>query len=103
MKFTAQEEYGLRCLLQIGREGLGGSLTIPEIALRESISIPYVAKLVRLLRQDWSDEMVLHAVHQLPPKLLFDRNGLACWIEYVPIQVRLWHTFIVRHIICGRG
>jgi len=51
MKFTAQEEYGLRCLLQLGREGLGGGLTIPEIAQRESISIPYVAKLVRLLRQ----------------------------------------------------
>ena len=49
MKFTAQEEYGLRCLLQIGHQG--GSLTIPEISTRESLSIPYVAKLVRLLRQ----------------------------------------------------
>ena len=49
MKFTAQEEYGLRCLLQIGHQG--GSLTIPEISARESLSIPYVAKLVRLLRQ----------------------------------------------------
>ncbi len=37
------------------------------------------------------------------PKLLFDRNGLACWIDYVPIQVRFWHTFILRRIICGRG
>ncbi|MBI3894927.1 MAG: Rrf2 family transcriptional regulator [Acidobacteria bacterium] len=49
MKFTAQEEYGLRCLLQIGHQG--GSLTIPEIGTREGLSIPYVAKLVRLLRQ----------------------------------------------------
>ena len=51
MKFSAQEEYGLRCLLQIGRQGKGGSLTIPEIAAAEGLSIPYVAKLVRVLRQ----------------------------------------------------
>jgi Rrf2 family protein len=51
MKFTAQEEYGLRCLLQIGRQGAGGSLTIPEIAAADGLSIPYVAKLMRLLRR----------------------------------------------------
>jgi Rrf2 family protein len=51
MKFSAQEEYGLRCLLQIARQGPGGSLTIPEIAAAEGLSIPYVAKLVRILRQ----------------------------------------------------
>lgn len=51
MKFSAQEEYGLRCLLQIGWQGKGGSLTIPEIAAAEGLSIPYVAKLVRILRQ----------------------------------------------------
>ncbi len=51
MKFSAQEEYGLRCLLQIGRQGPDGSLTIPEIAAAEGLSVPYVAKLVRILRQ----------------------------------------------------
>jgi Rrf2 family protein len=51
MKFSAQEEYGLRCLLQIGRQGQHGSLTIPEIAGAEGLSVPYVAKLVRVLRQ----------------------------------------------------
>ena len=51
MKFTAQEEYGLRCLLQIGRQGRGGGLTIPEIASADGLSIPYVAKLMRLLRR----------------------------------------------------
>jgi Rrf2 family protein len=51
MKFSAQEEYGLRCLLQIARQGPGGSLTIPEIAEAEGLSVPYVAKLVRILRQ----------------------------------------------------
>src|SRR5262249_24019924 len=51
MKFTAQEEYGLRCLLQIGRKPEGSGLTIPEIAAAEGISIPYVAKLMRILRR----------------------------------------------------
>ncbi len=51
MKFSAQEEYGLRCLLQIGRPGAGGSLTIPEISASEGLSIPYVAKLMRILRR----------------------------------------------------
>ena len=51
MKFSAQEEYGLRCLLQIARQGPGGSLTIPEVASAEGLSIPYFAKLVRILRQ----------------------------------------------------
>ena len=51
MKFSAQEEYGLRCLLQIGRQGPSGSLTIPEIAAAEGLSVPHVAKLVRILRQ----------------------------------------------------
>jgi len=51
MKFSAQEEYGLRCLLQIARRGPQGSLTIPEIAAAEGLSVPYVAKLVRILRQ----------------------------------------------------
>lgn len=51
MKFSAQEEYGLRCLLQIGRQAKKGSLTIPEISSAEGLSAPYVAKLMRVLRQ----------------------------------------------------
>ncbi|HWP45420.1 MAG TPA: Rrf2 family transcriptional regulator [Blastocatellia bacterium] len=51
MKLTAQEEYGLRCLLQLARRGEGGSLTIPEISRAEGISGPYVAKLMRILRR----------------------------------------------------
>ncbi|TAN23957.1 MAG: Rrf2 family transcriptional regulator [Acidobacteria bacterium] len=84
MKFSSQEEYGLRCLLRLGirhqqqrlappvrgtaphasrwsvpsspgpedstaQSGAGG-LTIPEIARLEGISVPYVAKMMRVLR-----------------------------------------------------
>ena len=51
MKLSAQEEYGLRCLLRLGAQGDGGSLTIPEISRTEGISPEYVAKLMRILRQ----------------------------------------------------
>ena len=51
MKITAQEEYGLRCLLRLARAGDGRSLTIPEIAADEGLSVPYVAKLLAVLRQ----------------------------------------------------
>ena len=51
MRFTANEEYGIRCLLRLGRQGPEGSLTIPEISKAEGISMPYVAKIMRLLRR----------------------------------------------------
>jgi Rrf2 family protein len=50
MKFTAQEEYGLRCLLRVA-SAQGESVTIPEIASAEGLSAPYVGKLMSLLRQ----------------------------------------------------
>ncbi len=50
MRFTAQEEYGLRCLLQIAREP-GEFMTITEIAKREGLTSAYVAKLMRALRK----------------------------------------------------
>ena len=51
MKLTSQEEYGLRCLLRVGREDAGDSLTIPELARAEGISEPNVAKMMRILRR----------------------------------------------------
>src|SRR5437763_12591725 len=51
MKITSQEEYGLRCLIRLARADDGRSLTIPEIAVAEGLSGPYVAKLLAVLRQ----------------------------------------------------
>lgn len=50
MKFSSQEEYGLRCLLQLARKGPGASMTIPEISDAEGLSQAYGAKLLRILR-----------------------------------------------------
>jgi DNA-binding IscR family transcriptional regulator len=38
MKISAQEEYGLRCLVQLATLPEGESLTLPQIAEREGIS-----------------------------------------------------------------
>jgi Rrf2 family protein len=51
MKLSSQEEYGLRCLLQLARAGEGASLTISEMSEREGISSPNVAKIMRILRR----------------------------------------------------
>lgn len=52
MKLSTQEEYGLRCLLQIGRRHQldGEGLTIAEISQAEGLSTANVAKVMRTLR-----------------------------------------------------
>jgi len=50
MKISAQEEYGLRCLLRLAKAE-SGSATLPEVAAAEGLSVPYVAKLMSVLRQ----------------------------------------------------
>lgn len=51
MKFSAQEEFGLRCLISIAREGEEGFLTILQISEREGLSGSHVAKLLSILRK----------------------------------------------------
>jgi len=50
MKFSAQEEYGLRCLLRIAYSKSPNGITIPEISEIEKLSQANVAKLLRILR-----------------------------------------------------
>jgi len=50
MKFSTQEEYGLRILLRIARDANGKGLTIPEISTAEGMTIHNTAKLLRILR-----------------------------------------------------
>ncbi|HNL27895.1 MAG TPA: Rrf2 family transcriptional regulator, partial [bacterium] len=50
MKFSTQEEYGLRCLLQIARSTNKNGMTIPQISQAEGLSEANVAKMLRILR-----------------------------------------------------
>jgi Rrf2 family iron-sulfur cluster assembly transcriptional regulator len=51
MKVTAQEEYGLRCILQLARHHGEAPLTGRSIAELEGLSIDYVTKLLMSLRK----------------------------------------------------
>jgi Rrf2 family transcriptional regulator, iron-sulfur cluster assembly transcription factor len=51
MKISAQEEYGLRCLVQLANLGDGESLTLPQIAELEGISAANAGKLMWLLNK----------------------------------------------------
>jgi Rrf2 family protein len=50
MKFSAQEEYGLRCLLRIAGNKSPNGLTIPEISTVEGLTQANTAKILRILR-----------------------------------------------------
>jgi len=51
MKFSAQEEYGLRCLLRIAKfYAVSKSFTIPEISRAEGITEHNAGKILRVLR-----------------------------------------------------
>src|SRR5215210_4076639 len=49
MKVSAQEEYGLRCLLQLAYLKEGESLTLAQMAEREGISVANAGKLLWIL------------------------------------------------------
>ena len=49
MKVTAQEEYGLRCLLPLARAPPLQVVRVKEIATKEGMSSAYVEKLLRVL------------------------------------------------------
>lgn len=51
MKISAQEEYGLRCLLQLARLEAGESLTLNQLAEREGISQANAGKLMWLMNK----------------------------------------------------
>lgn len=52
MKLSANEEYGVRCLVRLAYAGFDGrSLTIPEISESEGVSPAYGAKILRVLRK----------------------------------------------------
>ena len=51
MKISAQEEYGLRCLVQLANLQPGESLTLPQIAELEGISTANAGKLMWLLNK----------------------------------------------------
>lgn len=52
MKLSAQEEYGLRCLVALAQAADKGGLTIVEISRLEGLTPSHVAKLMAIMRRD---------------------------------------------------
>lgn len=50
MNITAQEEYGLRCLLRVAMHESGDPMRTQEVATAEGLSLEYAAKLMRILK-----------------------------------------------------
>ena len=61
MKITAQEEYGLRCLLQLARVPRQQLMNVKDVASKEGISKAYAEKLLRIL----SKAGLVHSVRGL--------------------------------------
>ncbi|PWB69118.1 transcriptional regulator [candidate division GN15 bacterium] len=51
MRISAIEEYGLRCLLALAKQGKNNQLSISDIAEMEGLSVPYASKLLAILRR----------------------------------------------------
>lgn len=51
MKLSSQEEYGLRCLLQVARRTVGESVALTELSQLEGLSLANTAKILRILRR----------------------------------------------------
>ena len=78
MKITAQEEYGLRCLLQVARLTIKDELaSLEDIARNEHITTDYAAKLLTILRRANLIESVRgksggYRLKQSPEKIYLD-------------------------------
>jgi Rrf2 family protein len=51
MHITAQEEYGLRCLLRVAKHESGDPIRTQDVAISEGLSLEYAAKLMRTLKK----------------------------------------------------
>ncbi len=58
MKITAQEEYGLRCVLQLARQAQHRLVMVRDIAEQEGLSVAYVEKLLWILSRSGIAESV---------------------------------------------
>jgi Rrf2 family protein len=93
MKITAQEEYGLRCLLQLARAPQDQVVRVKDIAAREGLSSAYVEKLLRLLGRSG----LVHSVRGLKGGYVLNRPASSITLGEV---VRALGTIQTTNHIC---
>ncbi|MBI3009754.1 MAG: Rrf2 family transcriptional regulator [Candidatus Omnitrophica bacterium] len=95
MKITAQEEYGLRCLLQLAKLPQDQVVSVKEVASREGLSSAYVEKLLRLL----SKAGLVHSVRGIRGGYALNRPSSAITLGEV---VRALGTVQTTDHICNQ-
>ena len=99
MKITAQEEYGLRCLLQLARIPEGQLVSVKEIASREGLSSAYVEKLLRILSRGG----LVHSVRGLKGGYMLNRPATAISLgEVVRALGTVETTDHICHVFTGK-
>ena len=93
MKITSQEEYGLRCLLQLARVPQSQLMSVKEVAAKEGLSTAYVEKLLRIL----SRAGLVHSVRGIKGGYVLNRPAAALTLGEV---VRALGTMQTTHHIC---
>ena len=93
MKITSQEEYGLRCLLQLAKTPQGQVVSVKEIAAKEGLSSAYVEKLLRIL----SRAGLVHSVRGLKGGYVLNRPASSVSLGEV---VRALGTMQTTNHIC---
>ena len=93
MKITSQEEYGLRCLLQLARMPQRDVVSVKEIAAKEGLSSAYVEKLLRIL----SRAGLVHSVRGLKGGYVLNRPAASVTLGEV---VRALGTVQTTNHIC---
>ncbi len=94
MKITAQEEYGLRCLIQLARVSQGQVVSVKEIAVKEGLSGAYAEKLLRIL----SKAGLVHSVRGLKGGYVLNRPAASVTLGEV---VRALGTVETTNHICS--
>lgn len=95
MKITAQEEYGLRCLLQLARAPQDQIVRVKDIAAKEGMSSAYVEKLLRLL----SKSGLVHSVRGIKGGYVLNRPASSVTLGEV---IRALGSIQTTSKICGQ-
>ena len=93
MKITSQEEYGLRCLLQLARVPQHQIMRVKEVAAGEGLSSAYVEKLLRIL----SRAGLVHSVRGIKGGYMLNRPAASITLGEV---VRAMGTMQTTNHIC---
>ena len=98
MKITAQEEYGLRCLLQLARTPEHQVVSVKDVAAKEGLSSANVEKLLRILAKAG----LVHSVRGIKGGYVLNRPAAAVTLgEVVRALGNMQTTDHICHVFTG--